>query len=83
MELQYGLFDDLPNAPRPVEQPGAGVANRNANYHESKPRHSGQRALVLRHIANMHNIGATREEIADALSKRFMATITSKTQTIF
>jgi hypothetical protein len=52
---------------RPTVEVGAGVANRNANYHETKPKHGGQRVTVLEYLQKLPGVGATREAIADAL----------------
>lgn len=65
-ERQYGFWDDRP----PAVEPGAGVANRNANYHESKPKHGSQRAAVLKYLAKLPGVGATREAIAEALGMK-------------
>lgn len=75
--MTANLFDDdgQPTVmPTVTVAPGASVANRNAVYHQTKPRHESCRDRVFRHIKNMATIGATREEIADALNMR-LATV--------
>lgn len=68
---QFGFWDNVPTAATPAAvEPGAGVANRNANYHESKPKHGGQRAVVLKYLQKLPGVGATREAIADALAMK-------------
>jgi hypothetical protein len=72
METQGNLFDDSGNAVAadPVvmqSQPGAGVINRNEVFRDTYPRHTGRRAEILRYIAKMADVGATRDEISEAL----------------
>jgi len=66
------LFDELGEPELAVQavavQAGAGRANRNEVHRVTKPTHSGQRLLILKHIERMATAGATRDEIADALN---------------
>jgi hypothetical protein len=67
---QFGFWDNLPTETEAAVEAGAGVANRNKNYHESKPKHGGQRALVLKYLQKLPGVGATREAISEALAMK-------------
>lgn len=71
MKTESMLFDELGDSMvQPVirEQPGAGRVNAAQVNRDTKPTHSGQRLRVLKHIERMDSVGATRDEIADALN---------------
>lgn len=50
------------------EQPHAGLINKAQVHRDTKPNHSGQRLRVLKHVERMATVGATRDEIAEALA---------------
>ena len=70
VEHQYGFWEDKPPVVEARPEAGAGVANRNKNYHESKPKHGGQAAAVLKYLQKLPGVGATREAIADGLGMK-------------
>lgn len=67
--MQFHLFDaeGQPAVPVVRGEPHAGAANKARVYRDTKPTHSGARLRVLKHVQRMSSVGATREEIADAL----------------
>ncbi len=69
METQYDLFDESgqPTIPTKPEH-GAGRRNRKAALAESEPRHCGQKQKIVAHLKLMATVGATRDELAKALS---------------
>ena len=70
MHREPMLFDELGQATQPTllrEQQSAGKINKAQVHRATKPSHSGVRLRVLKHIQRMASVGATRDEIAEAL----------------
>lgn len=71
MKTEQMLFDDSGQVTLPPTGPckraAAGMVNKARVHRDTKPTHSGVRLRVLKHIQRMASVGATREEIADAL----------------
>jgi hypothetical protein len=61
--MQGTLFNDDGQAAIPH-----GVLNRNQTYRDTLPKHGSQKWRVYQHIVKMADVGATRDEIAVALS---------------